>query len=82
MGDPAKLSASAEDPVRELSHDVRNYLYAIRTALDILKASPQVRDADASHRLGELLEWMDRDLSRLTEGVNQLVSLARERQSE
>jgi signal transduction histidine kinase len=82
MGEPAKLAASAEDPVRDLSHDVRNHLYALRTELDILKASPPVRDADASHRLGELLEWMDRDLGRLTEGVNQLVSLARERRSE
>ena len=66
-----------EDPIRKLTHDVRNSLYAMRTALELLKASPPVRDADAAHRLGEVLEWMERDIGRVSQGVDQLASLAR-----
>lgn len=80
MNAEAENVASPEiDPVRELSHDARNSLYALRTAVDILKASPPVCDADASLRLGELLEWMERDIGRAAQSIDKLVALARKK---
>lgn len=66
-----------DDPIRKLSHDVRDSLHAMRTGLDLLKASPVLRDADPAHRLAEILQWMDRDLSKVAKGVEGLVAMAR-----
>jgi signal transduction histidine kinase len=70
------MPEDSQDNIRKLSHDVRNCIHALRTAVDLLRSNPHPVGDDQLREQQEIVSWMEHDIARASQLVERLIAAA------
>lgn len=71
--------SSSDEALGKLAHDARNCIFALRNGIGLLQSQGQSSNSVPPLDSSEILTWMERDISRAAQLVEELIAAAKKR---
>ena len=72
-----RLEPIGDEALSKLCHDARNCIFALRNGVGLLKSHAPSSNSSAPLDSAEILLWMERDIVRAAELVEELIAAAK-----